>query len=315
MKGSPLIFTALLLPPLVVFLGHGYDLLVSYVAARNVAHGLSPYEGGSYPNPSYPSEIQGIGETPLWPLFLSMVYSLSAGDTFLFNALSKIPIIISLFVLYFLAKRSKLEHEDFYLLNAFVLMTTVAWGKPDVLATTLFLLALLNVRRASLSVFLLAVSLNFKPLALGAVPAFVAYYGLRRGLTFAAALVALSSMIFFAPFVLLGWSASTPVTGTINWLADAGGLSPLNILEYFYGWSYAGINPHGFVVGVPWISAVVLSSALISLKNPRDFRSLAWLSLLGSTVFLVLRPKVSEQNLILPFMLIHWISGRPVSTS
>jgi len=67
-----------------ILLGHGYDLLVGYVAARNTVHGLSPYIGGHLPNPSYPPEIQGIGETPLWPLYLSLSYTASGGDLFTF---------------------------------------------------------------------------------------------------------------------------------------------------------------------------------------------------------------------------------------
>ncbi|MCS7137060.1 MAG: hypothetical protein NZ941_01675 [Candidatus Caldarchaeum sp.] len=304
----------ILITPSVLLLGHGYDLLVSYVAARNIVNGLSPYEGGTYPNPSYPANIQGIGETPLWPLWLSAAYFLSQGDLLLFNALSKLPIVLSLLTLFLLVRKAGAGGGEFYLLNPFVLMTTAAWGKPDVLAAAILLLAMLKADRIGFSAVLLAASLDIKPLALGAVPAFIAYHGLRRGLKFLALLIFLSLVFFFTPFILFGWNTSTPLGGTVNWLGEAGGLSPLNIFEYFYGWSYEGINPYGFVVGLPWLLAVALASGTIIIRRQRTFKELAWLALLGSTVFLVLRPRVSEQNLILPFLLIHVLTGKPPST-
>ncbi|MEM0383585.1 MAG: hypothetical protein QXJ73_03925 [Candidatus Caldarchaeum sp.] len=303
----------LLLPALAVLLGHGYDLLVSYVAARNIVQGLSPYAGGEYPNPSYPSEVQGIGETPLWPLYLSTSYLLSSGDLILFNALTKIPIILSLAALAATVRRAGVEGAGFYTWNPFVLMTTVAWGKPDVVAATLFIFALLNAEKRHLSALLLAVSLNIKPLALGALPALIAYHGLKKGLVYLTTTTIISLTIFFTPFILMGWSVSTTVGGLANWLSEVGGMFPLNIFEYFYGWSYDGINPYGPVVGVPWLAAILITSTRVMIGRPKSLRELTLSALVGCTVFLVMRPKVSEQNLILPFILMHLLRGRPVS--
>ncbi|MEM4381321.1 MAG: hypothetical protein QXX19_03750, partial [Candidatus Caldarchaeum sp.] len=117
----------------------------------------------------------------------------------------------------------------------------------------------------------------------------------------------------FTPFILMGWSVSTTVGGLANWLSEVGGMFPLNIFEYFYGWSYAGINPYGPAVGLPWLTAVAITSTAVIIKKPKSFNELTLSALVGCTVFLVMRPKVSEQNLILPFILMHLLRGRPVS--
>lgn len=288
-----------------ILLGHGYDLLVGYVAARNIVHGLSPYIGGHLPNPSYPPEIQGIGETPLWPLYLSLSYTASGGDLFTFNAVSKIPILVSCLTTYALASRLGVGGASFYLLNPYVLLTSVAWGKPDLLASLAAVAALLLVERRHLSALLLAVSLNIKPLGLGLVPAIASYLGARRGAEYVSELLLLSTAIFAAPFLLLGWEAPTTPQGLSNWLSDVGGISPTNLIDYLYGWDWGRRSPLGPLIGFFWLAALGLSALAVSLRRPSSTSGLMQCSLLGSTVFILLRPSVSEQNLILPLMLLH----------
>src|SRR3989304_3676611 len=79
-----------------IFLAHGYDFRVEYVAGRNIVDGLPPYLGGAisgWMTLGYGSQVQGIGETPLWALYIGLCYSVSSGQPFLFNFLSKIPIV------------------------------------------------------------------------------------------------------------------------------------------------------------------------------------------------------------------------------
>ncbi len=294
------------------FFSHGYDLLVSYVAARNVAQGVSPYVGGDLPNPSYPSKVQGIGETPLWPLYLSLAYVASDGDLILFNAISKLPILFANVTLYFLLTRLRVQGAEFYLFNPAILMITVAWGKPDNVATLLAFSSLISIDRPVVSGVLMGVSVNVKPVALGMIPAMLAYLGIGRGARFLVTFSAASVLIFTLPFVLLGWDLSVPSSGLRNWLREAGGLNPLNLFELFYGWSYErGYNPYGELVSVPWIAASSAAAAYVALKRPRSSRELVWASLLGSSAFVLARSRVSEQNLILPMSLMHLCSGGP----
>lgn len=297
------------------FLSHGYDLLVSYVAAKNVLDGKSPYLGGTLPNPSYPTRVQGIGETPLWPLYLSLSYVVSGGDLLLFNAMAKMPILLSNVLLYHLLARSGIRGAGFYLYNPTVLVITVFWGKPDVVATLLAVASLLLVNRPLISGLLMAVSVNVKPLSLGTIPAVLAYLGARKGTTFLVAFVSSSASIFALPFVLLGWDFSVPSSGLVNWFREAGGLNPLNVFELFYGWSYErGYNPFGEWVSLPWIAAVLAVTVHTAANRPADRREMVWAALLGSSAFLVGRSRVSEQNLILPVALLHLYSGRPPSS-
>lgn len=305
-----LIVIGMLVPP-AIFLGHGYDLIVGYVAAKNILDGRSPYEGGKFNNPSYPQEVQGIGETPLWPLYLSASLIISGGDLNSFNALSKVPILLSILLTYKVLRGLGVKGATFYLYNPYVVLTTVAWGKPDSVAALLFLIALLGLKRQNLSALLLALSLNIKPIALGAVPALAAYLGPKRSIMFLAKVALASLAVFSMPFLILRWNLGVPLEGSINWLSEAGGLSPLNLLEYFYGWNGGNINPFGPIVGVPWLVTTTLISFLTLIKPPRSFKQLLWYALLSNTAFLVLRPRVSEQNLILPFVILHLTTGSP----
>ncbi len=128
-----------------IFLAHGYDFRVEYVAGRNIVDGISPYLGGTLTGwmaLGYGPQVQGIGETPLWALYLGVCYFLSAGQVFLFNFLSKIPIIAANVSLAYLAFSRGLKGWRFFLLNVFLIAITVTWGKPDNIATVLAILSL-----------------------------------------------------------------------------------------------------------------------------------------------------------------------------
>ncbi|MEM4288203.1 MAG: hypothetical protein QXV97_05290, partial [Candidatus Caldarchaeum sp.] len=95
-KSREVLCSILLQLGLAVFLAHGYDFRVNYVAGRNVVLGRSPYVGGVVEGvlaEGYGSHVQGLGETPLWALYTGLAYSLSSSSLFFFNTLLKIPVI------------------------------------------------------------------------------------------------------------------------------------------------------------------------------------------------------------------------------
>ncbi len=306
------LFAALILQALALpFTSHGYDLIVGYVAGKNVAEGISPYEGGIFHNLSYPSQVQGIGETPLWPLFLGMVYAASGGDIFVFNIFMKVPVLLANVFLSLLLLKRGLEGPFFYLTNPLIVVITVLWGKPDSLATLVALLALFSRRRPIISAVLFSISLNIKPLAVGLVPLAASSMGLRRGVPYLFLTCLLSLAIFSTPFLLLGWSLSTPLAGAANWLRQAGGVSPLNILEYWYGWSYGGYGVDTTLLGIVWLLVFSAASIRLLIKAPIHEDRLWHIALAYSSLFILGRPHVSEQNLILPLVLLHFATGRP----
>ncbi len=155
-----------------VFLAHGYDFRVGYVAGRNIANGISPYLGGTLSGwmaLGYGPQVQGIGETPFWALYLGFCFLLSAGEVFLFNFLSKIPIIAANVLLAYLTFSKGLRGWRFFLLNVFLIAITVTWGKPDNVATVLAILAVTTDSAGSSALFL-STSLMIKPLALAILP-------------------------------------------------------------------------------------------------------------------------------------------------
>ena len=158
-----------------VFLAHGFDFRVEYVAGRNIVNGISPYSGGilsGWMTLGYGSQVQGIGETPLWAIYMGLCYFLSAGQPFLFNFLSKIPIVAANVALAYFAYSKGVRGWRFFLFNIYLIVISVTWGKPDNLATLLAVVALVATDSATSSAFLLSTSLMIKPLGIAILPAF-----------------------------------------------------------------------------------------------------------------------------------------------
>jgi hypothetical protein len=295
-------------------LAHGYDFRVSYVAGRNVASGLSPYEDGLVEGSlasGYGGYVQGIGETPLWPLYLGMAYLLSGGQIFLFNLFLKTPIVLANLALAFLMFRLGRDGR-YFLYNPFLLLVSVAWGKPDNIAALLAVTALTAYGpiRSPLSA---AASLMVKPLTITAAPAYLARH--RQSFTRIAAATALTAAMFFSPFIALGWSLETPLNGLSNWIKPAGGISPFNLVEAVFGFGSYTLPDGLELIGMLSPASILLLVIFALYYPPKSLEGVFRLGLLSSSLFLSLRPWVSEQNLLIIHVFLILVCGRLPNTS
>ncbi len=296
-----------------IFLAHGYDFRVNYVAGRNVASGLSPYLGGELSGDlaaGYGPSVQGLGETPLWALYMGVSYILSAGDIFLFNLISKIPIIMANIILSIIAVRRGCD-GIFFLLNPFTLLVTASWGKPDNIASLLSMIGLLYGWGGYRSSLALSASLLIKPLALPLLPGHLGFFRIfskLKALIFLTVLTGTTLVFFLLPFLIFSWPLQTVIEGLPNWLKPAGGISPFNIVEALTGEQILpeSLLALGLLAPVS-IIILVLLSFLLPPTGPSKALNLA---LLGAMVFFTLRPWVSEQNLFIILALIIMVNRR-----
>jgi len=305
-RKRPVILSVAIQLALAPFLAHGYDFRVSYVAGRNIASGLSPYFGGELLGmfaEGYGPHIQGLGETPLWALYLGLCYLLSAGQPFLFNLLTKLPIIAANLALAYALYSRGAEGWRFFLLNPFLLTVSTTWGKADNVATLLVVVALVGLSSTLRSASTLAASVMVKPLAVAVMPAFIGALRPKpsRAAYYILAFAVISACLFIAPFTLLGWPVSTLVEGLPNWLRPAGGLSPLNVVEPLLG--RATLPPSLSWLGYLAPITLLLLTAYAAIRPPASQRQVLGLALLSASLFFSFRPWVSEQNLVLPLTL------------
>ncbi|GBC71119.1 hypothetical protein HRbin02_00898 [Candidatus Calditenuaceae archaeon HR02] len=300
-------FSFLLQLVLALFLAHGYDFRVNYLAGRNVVLGLSPYEGGYLEGLlaiGYGQYVQGLGETPLWALYAGLAYLVSAGNLFLFNLILKIPIITANIALSFLAMKRGGDHY-FFLYNPFTLLVSAVWGKPDNVAVLLAVISITMLHRfcGPLSG---AVSVMIKPLALSMTPSFIVAWWKEKKKMFIA--FGASVLMFFTPFVLLGWRLGTVIYGFPNWFRSAGGISPFNFVEAVYGTSTmpSWLEPISYVSVVSLMVMVILAIKLLPTGSEGVFR----LGLVSASLFFSLRPWVSEQNLLIILSLFIIVCGK-----
>lgn len=293
-----------------IFLAHGYDFRVAYVAGRNIVDGISPYLGGTLTGwmaLGYGPQVQGIGETPLWALYLGLCYFLSAGQPFLFNFLSKIPIIAANVLLAYLAFSRGLKGWRFFLLNVFLIAITVTWGKPDNVATVLAILALVATDSASSSALFLSTSLMIKPLALVILPAFSSRLSakpIRWGARFVIETLVASAGMFLIPFAVLGWPITTVTNGFSSWFGRAGALSLFNFVTLGTGSEQLPSNLWWAGYLAPFGTLVLVAYGLF--RRPQNTLRYA---LLSAAVFFTLRPWNSEQNLVIVFALFVLLRG------
>lgn len=305
------VWTAVVLQgALSVFLAHGYDFRVDYLAGRNIVEGVSPYLGGALSGwmvLGYGSQVQGIGETPLWAAYMGLCYFLSAGRPFLFNFLTKIPIVAANVALAHFAYSKGARGWKFFLLNAYLIITSVTWGKPDNLATLLAVVALVGTDSATGAAFLLSTSLMIKPLAAAILPAFflrLRIKPIRWGVKFAAETMMVSAAMFLGPFVVFGWPLETVTGGFPNWFGHAGALSPFDFVTIVTGTEQLPSS-------IWWAGYLVLfgTSALIVYSMLRKPQNTLRYALLSAAIFFTLRPWTSEQNLVVILTLFILLRG------
>jgi hypothetical protein len=283
-----------------IFLAHGYDFRVEYVAGRNIVDGGSPYSGGTISGwmaLGWGPQVQGIGETPLWALYLGLCYSLSAGQPFVFNFLSKIPIIVANVSLAYFSYSRGIRGWRFFLLNVYLITTSVTWGKPDNLATILAIGALIATDSATASALFLSASFMIKPLAVAILPAFVLrlmHRSLRWGATFTIGTLVLSTGMFLSPFILLSWPLVPVINGFSTWFGHVGALSVFNLITVE---NRTELLPPAFW----WVGYIVVigTGVLIAYAIIRKPEHVLQYALLSAAVFFTLRPWNSEQNLVL----------------
>ena len=293
-----------------VFLAHGYDFRVQYVAGKNIVDGISPYSGGTlsgWMTLGYGSQVQGIGETPLWAIYMGLCYFLSAGQPFLFNFLSKIPIIAANVALAYFAYSKSIRGWRFFLFNIYLIVTSVTWGKPDNLATLLAVLALIATDSATGSAFLLSMSLMIKPLGVAILPAYFLRFrtkSVQWSARFIIEAFVFSGGMFLGPFVVFGWPIQKVAGGFSSWFSHAGALSPFNFVAIETG-------TEQLPSAVWWAGYLVLLGTLVliayaMMRKPQNTLRFA---LLSAAVFFTIRPWNSEQNLVIILTLFILLRG------
>lgn len=300
-------FSILLQFILALFLAHGYDFRVNYLAGRNVALGLSPYEGGYLEGSlaaGYGPYVQGLGETPLWALYAGLAYMASGGNIFLFNLILKIPIIIANVALSLLAMKNNGDRY-FFLYNPYILLVSTVWGKPDNVAVLLAVISIFTLHRFC-GPLLGAFSAMIKPLALAMTPSFIVAWWKEKEKLFIAS--GASLLMFFTPFILLGWRIETVVYGLPNWFRSAGGISPFNFVEAVYGTS----TLPSWLEPISYLSvAFLMVIAILAIKRPpKNTSGVFRLALVSASLFFSLRPWVSEQNLLIILSLFIILCGK-----
>ncbi|MDJ0270213.1 MAG: hypothetical protein NXY59_06695 [Aigarchaeota archaeon] len=299
-----------------VFLGfslaHGYDFRVGYVAGRNIAMGSSPYFGGELSGElavGYGADVQGIGETPLWALYMGLAYIASSGSPLLFNMITKIPIIAANVSLAYLLFTRGNQGWRFFLFNPFLILVSSTWGKADNLATLLIVLGLMRLYSIKTSATSVSLSILIKPLIVAVIPAFLGYLRAlsKRAWLYLAYAIAISSAIFLTPFMLLGWPLATLIIGFPNWFRSVGGISPFNIVSISLG-------GYTLPAELAWLSytapiAMLALSILAIIRPPKSFEEACKLALLSAAFFFTARPWVSEQNLVLVLTLLILVYG------
>lgn len=293
-----------------VFLAHGYDFRVEYVAGRNIVEGLSPYMGGvlsGWMTLGYGSQVQGIGETPLWPMYLGLCYFLSSGQPVGFNFLSKIPILLANVSLAYFSYLKGAKGWRFFLLNIYLIITSVTWGKPDNLATLLGVLALVAADSATSSALLLSTSLMIKPLAVAILPAFVLRLRsepIRWRAIFLIETVVVSAGMFLGPFTVLRWPIETVTAGFPTWFGHAGALSLFSLVVIETGTEQLPST-------LWWAGYLVFFGMLVMIAYAmiRKTQNTLQYALLSAAVFFTLRSWNSEQNLVIILTLLILLRG------
>jgi len=300
--------------PLAVFLGHYYDERVLMLTGYEVSSGLNPYLphmiSGVFSSPYLSGAFSSIGDPPLWPLLLGVIYKLSYNITqniFLYNFAIKIPVIITNIGLAYIVKnilRQQGASEKiikfawlFLLFNPFILLTTTAWGQFDNLTALLCVASLffLSKNMVKKSAFLLSLSAVLKPFVfplLGLPLLFLPKKVWSKILLYIVISVVMIVILWIMPFYMLGGTAPFSSNQAAAYFMRAGGMTPFNLVELFQD---KVTLPSGLgFLGYVWIPAVLFGYYLVYRDPPQTFNELIQKAIGVMLIFLLTFSWVSE---------------------
>lgn len=323
-KHVPLFLSIGLQLILALFLGHAYDIRVFMSTGYLVGTGQNPYLvqelSRVFPTISFQG-ITSVGDFPLWPLMLGLVYLViykTFQNLLLYDLVLKIPIIVANISLAYLVANilRKLGADEkvarkarvFLLFNPFLLYATSAWGQFDSMVALLSLLALLLLSegRLTYSAVLLALAISFKPTPLPLVPVIFVYLQgrpLERVLKYFAIFSICVLLFVVSPFAIMRWDPTIILQHWNYHFSVVDGLSFITILELMRN-SYE-LPGLWWLVGMVWVPALGIS--IFALKpGDKGFLELLKKSTALIMVFFLFQVRVTEPNivLILPFVLI-----------
>ncbi len=280
--------------PLAVFLGHYYDERVFMVTGYEVSSGLNPYLphviAGVFSGPYLSGVFSSIGDPPLWPLLLGVIYKLSYNITpniFLYNFAIKIPVIVTniglaCIIKNILRKQGASEKTIkfawlFLLFNPFTLLTTTAWGQFDNLIALLCVgsLYFLSKNMVKKGAVLLSLSVVLKPICfplLGLPLFFSPKKDWPKILQYVVISVVIIIILWILPFYMLGGTAPFSSNQAAVYFMRAGGMTPFTLVELFQD---KVTLPSGLgFLGYIWLPAVLFGYYLVYRDPPKTFNEL-----------------------------------------
>jgi hypothetical protein len=297
-------------------LPRSYDRVTFEAAGYLVAAGHSPYLQQDLSAVFHTAAFRHfatIGYPPPWPLLLGGVYRVAHAlvpDLRFYSFATKLPAIaaavalayLTVAVLHNLGVAPRVTHRAWpaLLFNPFLVYVAAIRGQIDPIVALLALASLVLVvaRRGDLSAVALALAVCFKPIALPlllAVLLALAATSVPLALRYAAVFAAGVLAFYAAPFVLLGWDLS-PLANANAQLALTGAMSPATLAGL---WTREVALPgHWWLLGLLWLPALAIG-ALLARRGARGLPDLLALGLALSLVFFLVRPWLSETNLVL----------------
>jgi hypothetical protein len=308
--------------PLAVFLGHYYDQSSFMDSGYLVSAGLNPYTSHLVTifSPYSFGFTPIIGDPPLWPLLLGLIYRLTyniSSNIFLYNFAIKLPVIASNLGLAYLTKKilkkqgaseGKIRFAWLFLLfNPFMLLTSSAWGQFDTLISLLCLasLYLLSKAKTIKSAVVLSFSVVLKPISfpLIALPLFSSpRRGISKVVKYILISVAIVVVFWILPFFFLGWAIPGSSNQITSFFTRAGGISLFSIVELLKNQVTLPISLQ--LLGYLWVPALLIGYYLIYRNPPMNFNELTQKAAELMFIFFLTFSWVSEPYIIVAIPLV-----------
>jgi hypothetical protein len=298
--------------PLAIFLGHYYDETSFIDTGYLVSAGLNPY----LPHlvTVFAPRLVGInpviGDPPLWPLLLGVIYRLSYNvvpNIFLYNFAIKVPVIAANIGLAFIVRKILQQQGAsdlkvrfawlFLLFNPFVLLTSTAWGQFDTLIALLCVASIYFLSKSMVteSTILLSLSVALKPVSaplLGLPLLFASRKNWTKTLVYILIAVAIIVGLWIFPFHLLDWMTPASQTQITSYFTRAGGMTPFDLVEVFQDKVTlpAGLTFLGYI----WIPALLLGYYFVFRDRPKTLNELTRKAIGLMLIFFLTYSWVSE---------------------